>query len=227
MPVPASVTDRTAYLLPSGPVSARVATVSGPPSGMASRALETRLRTICSNCDGSILMRPASGSACRISSTRSPSIRRKGRSSDMSSPERSTTRKLSTCRRERASRRRVSSAARAAAARKSATSRETAAASPDSPSIRSHRPRIADRMLLKSWAIPPLKRPSASIFCAWHSRCSWRRRSVASRTTQRMRAPRVVGTGPRLTSTRISSPFLSRAGRGERAPIGRAVGAFA
>ena len=55
-----------------------------------------------------------------------------------------------------------------------------AGSSPICPSRNSEYPEITISRLLKSWAMPPARRPTASIFWAWRSCCSRARRSVTS-----------------------------------------------
>ena len=62
-------------------------------------------------------------------------------------------------------------------------------------------PRMTVSMLLKSCAMPPDSRPTASIFCAWRSACS-----VASRrlTSCCSRSVRRSAMKPRLTSVSVA-----------------------
>jgi hypothetical protein len=48
------------------------------------------------------------------------------------------------------------------------------------PAISSSPPMIGVSRLLKSWAMPPVRRPTASIFCAWRSASSALSRSPTS-----------------------------------------------
>ena len=63
---------------------------------------------------------------------------------------------------------------------------------------------IAVSRLLKSWAMPPASRPIASIFWAWRSCASSRRRSVTSRKLQ---------TRPTLSPPRAAAASSAQSGR--------------
>src|SRR5688572_31865194 len=62
--------------------------------------------------------------------------------------------------------------------------------------------------LLKSWATPPARRPTASIFCDWRSCSSRRLRSVTSRVTES--APMISPSAPWSRSEEHTSELQSQ-----------------
>ena len=88
----------------------------------------------------------------------------------------------------------------------------------------SPKPRMANSMLLKSWAMPPASRPIDSSFCACNS-CALG--GLAGRDIHDRREhlhPARGGNGERLISTGNSEPSLRRPARSRPMPIGRAIG---
>src|SRR5207253_3118340 len=73
---------------------------------------------------------------------------------------------------------------------------------------KSTEPRMAVSRLLKSWAIPPARRPTASIFCVWRNRSSRARCSVTSSTmnSKHSIAPSGPRTGRPLRRTVMTLP---------------------
>ena len=177
MPEPVSVT-RTYALTSSRSTERR----SVPPPGMASRALLTRFSTTWSNRTESIITTAglALGSMLRLMC--SPTVRVRSGLKLSSRWLRSVGFGADGFCRENSSSCRVNAAARSAA---SSTQRMSARrGSSSSRALRTNpaNPMISDRMLLKSWAMPPASRPTLCIFwCCRNSadRCS---RSVTSST---------------------------------------------
>ena len=188
MPVPVSVTAMADVL-----AGRRVAVVAAwrsrrvllvsirslPPSGIASRALMARLRMLFSSWfwSHSVGHRSADQRELELDAlahasgaagppwTRSGGLARSGLGS-------------SGCRREKASRRWVSAAARLADV--TAPIDDSAGSRSSRPSAsrfcaRSSDPTMPCSRLLKSWAMPPVSWPTASIFCDWRSASSVRR----------------------------------------------------
>jgi hypothetical protein len=207
IPAPLSVTARRAYR--PGRTSGRtwayapsssagyVSTVSRPPVGMASRALTARLVSTCSTCPGSAITRPRSGCRTVVSRMSSPIRRASILAVRAIRSFRSVGRGWRTCLRLNARSWRVSSAARRPASMTSAT--YSAASPPAGRSARSSSeyPLMMLSRLLKSWAIPPARWPTASIFWAWRNCSSSRRYPVMSRwlATKWVTAPRSSATG--------------------------------
>ncbi|MNI69137.1 hypothetical protein D3C73_1248690 [compost metagenome] len=106
----------------------------------------------------------------------------------------STGRASSDCRRENASRRWVSAAARWAEA--VAVSRKRSRSSTRPMSRRSRTMSNADRMpvsmLLKSWAMPPVSWPIASIFCDCRSAASLASRAAICASSSRVRSATIA-----------------------------------
>ena len=131
--------------------------------------------------DGSALVRQRSGDEAVSMRMCSPSVCRSIRAMRDTISLRSSTRASSGCLRAKASMRWVSWTPRSAAASMdwhisaSCGCRATALAST------SFMPMMTVRMLLKSWATPPVSWPTASIRWAWLSCCSSLMRSVMSR----------------------------------------------
>ena len=93
------------------------------------------------------------------------------------------------CRRLKARSWRVSDAARSDARRICSTSWASPSPFRSTLLIRSLWPMITARRLLKSWAIPPARRPTASIFCACRS---WASRRLRSEVSSRMASVPIV-----------------------------------
>ena len=114
-------------------------------------------------------------------------------------------------RRQKASRRPVRAAPRVAAPWMRRRSRPAGWPSGREVSANSALPRMALRRLLKSWATPPARRPTASIFWASRSWSSRRCRSEMSRALSTM--PCTVGSSSRLEPEISSRRQLSSAWR--------------
>ena len=156
--------------------------VSVPPSGMASRALTARFISTCSSWPRSALTCHRSASAWALQRMCSPSTRPIIRSKSRTTSPRSRILRSSICRRLNASSWRLSEAPCWAAFWMA--SRSSRVSLPGGRRRRcriSEKPRMAVRMLLKSWATPPASWPMLSIRCTCCSACSIRRRSVTSR----------------------------------------------
>ncbi len=153
---------------------------------------------------------------------------------------RSTARGAATCLREKARSCRVTSRDRCAAREISSALSRHALPSGIASRMSSASPRITVSMLLKSWATPPARRPTDSIFWAWRS-CAWSRsfssaavlRPLTSRTTARthpappMRVGWTVASAQKaLPSFRVDthsndcSPSLTRHVRAMRSAAG-------
>ncbi len=152
--------------------------VSRPPPGIASRAFTTRLSTTCSICAGSASTRPTPGATVVTSSTSSPISRCSIGSRSATTTSSARTRVCSTCLRLKARSWRVRVAARSPTRLISSTSLRTGSSARRRCSSRSLRPEMTGNRLLKSWAMPPASRPTASIFCDCRSSASRRRGSV-------------------------------------------------
>ena len=166
MPMPVSATEITTYRR-----ARRVAALDGrfstaivrsPPSGMASRALTARLSSAASNCARSTwtgqTSRPASSARVDALAER----RASARGGPASDPDVIDRRACSGCRREKARRRWVRSAQRCAPSIAIRT-RRCAFSLPSSAFCRRSRlPITTLSMLLKSCAMPPVSRPTAS-----------------------------------------------------------------
>ena len=155
---------------------------------MASRALTARLMIAFSSWFGStaIFHRPPASTVSMV--TVSPMVRRS--SSDMLCTSRLMSTALTSCGcwRENVSSRCTSVAARSEAWRAESSRRLSRGLSPPMRCIAmSMLPRMTVSMLLKSWAMPPDSRPTASIFCAWRSACSVDSRRTISCCRRRVR----------------------------------------
>ncbi len=173
-----------------------------PPPGIASRALTARFISTCSSCASGAMTIGDAAAGSKTIWTSSPMTR-------SSSERRRVTRQLRSSRTARCGARRlnasscpVSSAARLAAWKTSAIRSACSVARARKNWMLS---RMTVRRLLKSWAMPPARRPSASIFCACTSRCSSSLPSVTS-----MIAP-TIRCGTPCGSRKIwASPITSR-----------------
>ncbi len=85
---------------------------------------------------------------------------------------------------------------------------------------------ITVRRLLKSWATPPARRPTASIFCDCRNRSSSATRSVMSRIPLEISVPCSVSSGLKLTSMGNSVPSLRRPCNCILTPISRTRGSL-
>ena len=154
---------------------------STPPPGMASRALVARLKRICSAACPSARTSGRSGSLAVTISTSAGRMRRRNPMRSVTRPARSVG-----CR-SRLERRATPSSSCTITRPPSAadmTSRRSACASARSLgrafAISWEFARMMVSRLLKSWAIPPVSWPIASIFWDWRSCSSRARRSVMS-----------------------------------------------
>ena len=173
-----------------------------PPSGIASLAFRARFMSTCPICPGSTSTRPRSGSS-RVPSSMSSPIRRSRISRvSMTTAFRSTTCARSTWRREKARSWRVRSAARRAAVRICSSRGRFSSPAWSFRRRSSAWPSTTPRMLLKSWATPPARRPTASSFCDWRS-CSRVSRRVCSAATRPV-------TSREIPSTATTRPSESR-----------------
>ena len=180
--------------------------VSRPPSAIASRALTARLTMAFSSWFGSTaaFQRPPARtvSIVTVSPIERPS------SSDMSCTSRlmSTDFTSSGCWRENASRRCTNVAARSEAWRELASQPRTRSGPSSRRSARSRLPMMAVSRLLKSCAMPPVRRPTASIFCAWRSFSS-----VSSRRAISARSISLAAASRRARVSAISTSAMSAA----------------
>jgi hypothetical protein len=185
---------------------------SVPPSGIASRALAARFSSTCSSCPWSTSTRHGSSQLRIRSATSSPIMRASIEPEPSTTARRSTTRGAITCCRLKASSWCVSAAARQAALSVSFSQRCARLAASTSRSASARLPVIAVSRLLKSWATPPARRPTASIFCDCRSRPSSAVRSLSARCRS-LTSRRIVwylpsGMRRELISTGTSAPFL-------------------
>ncbi|MNV07651.1 hypothetical protein D3C71_980940 [compost metagenome] len=185
MPVPESETDTTAYspagmvgTSPSAAKTCEVRRINSPPSGIASRALIARFSSALSNWLLSRLARSGASLVAIWMRIFSPSVLRSRCWTDPTSALSSTVFESSDCRRENASKRWVKAAARWLEAVAASRKRSIPSMRPMSRRMRmmSSEERMPVSMLLKSWAMPPVNWPIASIFCDWR-----RAASLASR----------------------------------------------
>ena len=190
MPWPVSATERRAHARPrtrssAGSASAGTtvdasATVTVPWSPIASRALASRFRTTACSCVVSARTRPASGRRSKQSSVSRPTMSVNMRVESRSQVASSTSRRSAGTARLRPRSCFVSVLAACAASWISRSSARTGAAASAS-SASSQPPRMTASRLLKSWATPPARRPTSSIFCAWRSFASASSRRACSR----------------------------------------------
>ena len=184
MPTPVSATVRRTYFRGADPIGMfepcsptsrtnTVPSVSVPPRGIASRAFTARFMMTWWSNPGSA--RTEGRSAARRTSTRmsSPMTRFKSRAVSVTISLRFTGEMRTSRLRLKVSSCPVRAAARSPARRMSSVS---STARCDSPSVsaasNSAQPLMTVRRLLKSWAIPPASRPTASSFAACRSCCS-------------------------------------------------------
>ena len=163
--------------------------VSFPPRGMASRALTARFMSTCSSWPGSARTAAAVDGSRSTSSMSSPMRRRSILESSSMRPPSGTTSGTRTCLRLNARSWRVRAEARSAALRISCILPRRVG-SWSLGIMRSPYPRMAVSRLLKSCAMPPASRPTASIFWAWTSCSSRLRRSLTSIIEPSMRTAR-------------------------------------
>src|SRR5574341_215077 len=195
-----------------------VSSRSRPPCGIASRALTARLTTICSIWAGSAVTRPRSGSSAVTSSMCSPISRWSIWTTPATTWLRSSTLGWSICLRLKASSWRVRAAARSAVFLISSTSRRSGSSAGRRRSMSSLRPVTTVSRLLKSWAMPPASRPTASIFCDCRSCSSCSRTASSARVRSVMSSPVIwiacspsQTTDDSRTSAQISAPSFLRA----------------
>src|SRR6266478_5569697 len=136
--------------------------VRWPPSGSASRALTTRFAMTCSIWPGSAFTRPSPEPARKTSSISSPINRWSMVVMPDTTVLRSRTLGASICFRLKASSCFVSAAARSAVFFMSSMSRRRGWSAGSRLKRMAPRPKMTVSRLLKSWATPPAKRPTAS-----------------------------------------------------------------
>ena len=213
IPTPVSATVSRANR-PGPPAVARsagaVRTVSVPPPGMASRAFTARFITTCSRWVRSARTVTGAGASTASTATRSPSTRRSRPASAETTSFRSSTSARAGWQRPNRRSCRTRAVARSAARARSSNSAAVPASSAGDRSSSAF-PRMTVSRLLKSCAIPPASRPTASIFWPWRRCSSSRLRSVMSWYTP---------------STPTTRPAASRSGtllvrRVARVPSGR------
>ena len=219
MPMPVSRTDSSTCgptMASMWPATSRARSVTfavsmsrRPPAGIASRALTARLMSTCSIWVRSART-PSSLRANRVTSSMSaPMTRLSSPRVDSTTSLRSRVVGISILRRLKDSSWSTSAAPRVAACSISARSARIASSSGCSSSNSAVYPPIAVSRLLKSCAMPPASRPTASIFCDWSSSFSSCRRSVMSRLL--MTRPRTAGSWSRfvaMDSRSLYPPFL-------------------
>src|SRR6266513_245019 len=176
-----------------------VSTEMVPPSGIASRALTTRLTRICSSCPGSAATYPRATQLEAIAMS-SPIRRRSIGSTVDTTVFMSSTLGCRICFRLNARSCLVSPDARSAAFLICFTSSLRGSVGSNPSMMISVLSLITVRRLLKSWAIPPASRPTASIFCDCRNCSSRLRRSVRSIDTRigPLRAPLPVLVAPSI-----------------------------
>ena len=175
--MPPPVSD-TSTARPSAPGSGRVARVSVPPSGIASRALTARLRIAFSSWLGSTFTRGRFGARSVSRRMREPIVPRRNSAKEAICAFTSVLTGESGWRRAKASSLCVIVAARSAPF---TASRRRVRRGLSSGRPRSTRSRLSSTTLsrlLKSWATPPVSWPIASIFWLWRSASSARSRSA-------------------------------------------------
>ncbi len=178
---------QTAWMRAGGFRPMRIA----PVPRMASRALMHRLSTTCSTCTGSISITGRPSSRLRRRSMVEGSVERSSLQASRTSSGSATGRRAPRCPRLKVSIWPISSRARCAecCARSRYLPRRASASSDWRSAASARLPRIPCRMLLKSCAMPPVRWPIASIFCAWRSWSSSCSRSASARLRGEMSRP--------------------------------------
>ena len=161
-----------AHVAPSSRSTLAVSMVSVPPSGMASRALTARFMRTCSIWPGSALTGPAPAPSAVTSSTSSPIAGAASSPCPRTTAFRSSTsgcEDLLAAEGQELARQGGGPVRRAVG---SPPRRARVSGPPGCSRAAARCSRVMTvRRLLKSWAMPPASRPTASIFCDWRS-CS-------------------------------------------------------